>query len=483
MKKKLQVTLELLPEVPGVYIFLNKEREILYIGKAKNLQKRVNTYFHKTTQDRPRIIQMLPLIDDVEIKETNNEIEALILESVLIKKYKPPYNTELKDDKSYAWLYINVKDDFPTVKIVRTFKKGEYSEGKLFGPYPSGVLIRRVYSYLRRLYPFCTCKNRDCKSSLYYHIGLCPGPYAGAISKEEYRENIDNIIGILSGRKKNHIQLLQKQMEEYSKEENYEKAAQLRDRIEDLKYISQNIDFTYYDRIELYESRREKVLRLSFQQLGLELGIKDLRRIECYDISNIQGKHAYGSMVVATDGKINRSKYRVFKIRESNSPNDFEMMKEVLKRRFKNSEESPQLILIDGGKGHVSSASKVIPSGITVMGISEKKSSNLLDTFWISREKEISKIDIKNPKILINLRDEAHRFALSFFRKQSIKQLKQSELDNIKGVGSKRKKALLEVFRNVDEIKKASFENIYEVIKNKTVVNNIKEYFSNPSHQ
>ena len=117
------------------------------------------------------------------------------------------------------------------------------------------------------------------------------------------------------------------------------------------------------------------------------------------------------------------------------------------------------------------------------MGISEKKSSNLLDTFWISREKEISKIDIKNPKILINLRDEAHRFALSFFRKQSIKQLKQSELDNIKGVGSKRKKALLEVFRNVDEIKKASFENIYEVIKNKTVVNNIKEYFSNPSHQ
>ncbi len=122
---------------------------------------------------------MIPLIFDIQIIETNNEIEALILESALVKKYQPTFNTDLKDDKSYAWIYIDTKSEFPTVKIVRTIKKGEYSRGKLFGPFPSGFTVKRVYSYLRKLYPFCTCKNKDCKTSLYFHIGLCPVPTQG----------------------------------------------------------------------------------------------------------------------------------------------------------------------------------------------------------------------------------------------------------------------------------------------------------------
>ncbi|HRX44335.1 MAG TPA: GIY-YIG nuclease family protein, partial [Candidatus Dojkabacteria bacterium] len=141
MKKELELKLNTLPNVPGIYKFLNNKGEILYIGKAIDLKKRVSSYFLKDPIDRPRIMQMLPQVSDIEIVETNNEIEALILESALVKKYQPLYNTDLKDDKSYAWIYINTKDEFPTVKIVRTIRKGEYKKGRLFGPYPSGYAI------------------------------------------------------------------------------------------------------------------------------------------------------------------------------------------------------------------------------------------------------------------------------------------------------------------------------------------------------
>ena len=483
MNSVIKRKLNTLPDVSGVYKFLDEKGNILYIGKAINLKKRVYSYFYLDLIDRPRVKQMIPLVKDFEIIETNNEIEALVLESALIKKYLPSYNTDLKDDKSYAWIYIDTKSEFPTVKIVRTLKKGEYKNGRLFGPFPSGFTIKRVYSYLRKLYPFCTCKNKDCKSSLYFHIGLCPGPYAGAISKDDYRKNINSIIKFLSGKQENHIKRLEREMRVYSKNEEYEKALQLRDRIKDLRYIGQDIDFTYYDDIESYESKREKARKSSFDYLAMELGISELKRIECYDISNIQGKYAYGSMVVASDGVIDRSSYRVFRIKESDTPNDFIMLKEVIRRRLSMRESIPDIILIDGGKGQLSSVNSLIPKNITLMGISKgkylkRKGKKLNDEFWICKEGQIYRINIESPEILIDLRNEAHRFAITYFRKRSIKESKISVLDRIEGIGVKRRKELLRKFGSLDMIKKAKYEDIYSVVKNRKVVDRIVKELS-----
>lgn len=483
MNSVIKRKLNTLPDVSGVYKFLDEKGNILYIGKAINLKKRVYSYFYLDLIDRPRVKQMIPLIKDFEIIETNNEIEALVLESALIKKYLPSYNTDLKDDKSYAWIYIDTKSEFPTVKIVRTLKKGEYKNGRLFGPFPSGFTIKRVYSYLRKLYPFCTCKNKDCKSSLYFHIGLCPGPYAGEISKDDYRKNINSIIKFLSGKQENHIKRLEREMRVYSKNEDYEKALQLRDRIKDLRYIGQDIDFTYYDDIESYESKREKARKSSFDYLAMELGISELKRIECYDISNIQGKYAYGSMVVASDGVIDRSSYRVFRIKESDTPNDFIMLKEVIRRRLSMRESIPDIILIDGGKGQLSSVNSLIPKNITLMGISKgkylkRKGKKLNDEFWICKEGQIYRINLENPEILIDLRNEAHRFAITYFRKRSIKESKISVLDRIEGIGVKRRKELLRKFGSLDMIKKAKYEDIYSVVKNRKVVDRIVKELS-----
>nr|HVX92959.1 UvrB/UvrC motif-containing protein [Candidatus Dojkabacteria bacterium] len=233
MNQSLQEKISLLPLKPGVYKFYDNSHKLLYIGKAHSLKSRVSSYFSSDHEDRPRIIGMIPLIADVEVTQTDNDIEALVLESALIKKFLPKFNSDLKDDKSYAWLYITTRDKYPTVKIVRTLNKKEFTRGQLFGPYPSGTAIKRVFNYLRKLYPFCTAKDPT-KPCFYSRIGLCPGP---DVSPEQYRKNIDGIIKFLKGNNKNHIKELEKKMVEYSAKQEYEKAGELRDKINDLKYL------------------------------------------------------------------------------------------------------------------------------------------------------------------------------------------------------------------------------------------------------
>jgi excinuclease ABC subunit C len=282
---------------------------------------------------------------------------------------------------------------------------------------------------------------------------------------------------------------MEKRMKSYSKEKRYEKAAELRDRIHDLKYLGQDIEYNYHKEPSNYKSKRALSRNLSFEELEMELDIDNLKRIECYDISNIQGKHAYGSMVVAENGAIERSQYRIFKIKGKDTPDDPGMLKEVLQRRIKHignkKDQSlgtkPDIILIDGGKSQLSVVKEYLPKDIIVMGISKGKylkraGSRQRDEFWIVRDGEIYRIDIENPALLIDLRDEAHRFAITHYRKRAIKEGKRSKLESIPGVGDKRRKELLKEFKDIKSIKKASVEEINEVIKNRNVSERIKNH-------
>ena len=486
--------IDLLPLKPGVYKFYDRNKKLLYIGKALNLRNRVKSYFNDTLYDRPYVKKMIPLIETVEIVETNNEIESLVLEAALIKEFKPKYNTDLKDDKSYAWIYVSTKDEFPLIKITRNVTSKELKKGELFGPYPNIHSARRVFTYLRKLYPFCTClpeRAKREKECMYFHIGLCPGPYQGHISKEEYRKNINEILKFLKGRKRGQIAKLESKMKQYSKAKEYEKAGELRDKIEDLKYLGEKIDFEYNESPESYITRRKQLLQSNFQELKIELGLKKLNRIECYDISNIQGKEAYGSMVVAEKGEIKRSEYRIFKIRTIDTPNDTQMLKEVLSRRFNEKQKEkynscPEIVLIDGGKGQLSVVELSIPQNIYLLGITKgrkykRKGGRLLDEFWyMNRDsKKVEKIKIINKEILIDLRDEAHRFAILHHRKARVRASKKSELLKINGVGEKSRVKLLKKFKSVENIKKASLEDINLVLNNNKRSKQVYEYFKN----
>jgi excinuclease ABC subunit C len=498
MDTPLKQKLDILPQSPGVYKFLDKDGQILYIGKATNLRSRVKSYFSSDLYDRPRVKQMIPLISDVQIIETDNEIESLVLESVLIKEHKPFYNSDKKDDKSYVWIYISTKEKFPTVKIVRKINNKEFKKGQLFGPYPSSAATRRIFTYLRKIYPFCTCKKESSKECLYFHLGLCPGPHQGHITEKDYRKNINEIIKFLKGRKRGQINKMEKKMYQYSKEKNFEKAAKLRDRINDLKYLGEKIDLSPDDTESSYKERRKKVLKEEFEDLRSELGLKKLQRIECYDISNIQGQKAYGSMVVAVNGEIKRDQYRIFKIDDIKKANDPAMLKRVLERRFdiKNKGKypsDPDIVLIDGGKSQLSVLlplrNNTIPKDTHLLGISKgkrlrRKGTRQIDEFWFvinsnnkNEEKEIKRVDIVNNSILVDLRDEAHRFAILHHRKARRRSAKKSELDQIPGVGEKRRRALLKHFKGVGDIKKATKEEINKVVSNKTVSENIYQYF------
>jgi excinuclease ABC subunit C len=473
MNKSIKKQLENTPRKTGIYKFFDQKNNILYIGKALNLKARVSSYFRDEHHDRPQIIKMIPLITKIETIVTENEVESMILESALIKKYKPKFNVEFKDDKSFAWIHISTYDKFPKVKIVRSIKKGEFEKGKLFGPYPKGKPVKRVFDYIRKLYPFCTCKNPK-DLCLYYHLNLCPGPYHGKISQEHYRENINNIVKFLSGKKRNLVTKLKKEMQDYAKKHDFEKAANLRDKVEDLEYLSQKISISPFESEQEYLNSRYEKIRNSLITLSKQLGISNLKRIECFDISNIQGKFAYGAMSVAINGRLAPEEYRIFKIKELQEANDPGMLKEVLSRRLKHGRK-PNLILIDGGIPQLSALKDLIPKGIKLMGISKEK-KNQSDNFWFLNGVIIKKMKVDYPFLLVELRDEAHRFGVKYYRKSIGKYMKTSTLDSIEGIGPRRRKALIKHFGSVEKIKSASFDELYSVLKNKTVVKKIKAH-------
>ncbi len=415
----------LLPQEPGIYLFLDKEGNVLYVGKAKNLKKRVASYFtnSKNLLEKTRLLIASSFYIKTIVVES--DIDALLLEINYIKKFTPKFNVKLIDGKAYPLIRITVSEEIPKVLIARqqNDKKSIY-----FGPYPSTKSLRLVLKLLRRIFPFISVDNHPKKTCLYYHLGLCPclNAFSNPENKKEYRKNIKYIIEFLKGNRKKIVKELEKERSTLVRNERFEKAALIQKKLDAINYItakSRN-PFEYEENPNLVSDIRKKQLEdLKKILKEAKVSVENLRRIECYDISNIMGKQAVGSMVVFINGKKDSSQYRKFKIKTlPPTPNDFAMMEEVLRRRLKHKEWTyPDLIIVDGGKGQVSSALKVLTMEqwnngtmrIPVIGLAKREEIIITSDF-----KEI-RLPRNFPALFLiqNLRDEAHRFAITYHRR------------------------------------------------------------------
>lgn len=482
------------PKKPGVYIYRDGKRTVLYVGKAKILKNRVNSYFTNYKKLRVKIQQMIEEARYIEYYTVDTEVEALILETNLIKKYRPKYNTAMKDDKNFMYVRFekvrrsnqplptknSVYQDFPRITLARKKK----NDGAIyFGPYPNIYPIKRLLKRLRKIFPYRTSNalviqhstrplhitTSAKKPCFYYHIDLCKGACAGLETKQEYVKRYKQILKIFEGDKASMVKDLEKKMKQFSKELKFEEAAAIRNRIQDITYATAHIsiDNSVDDVVveQHVEDMREKAIddlleKLQFPQDKIKKHAHF--RIECYDISNIQGTNATGSMVVQIDGEAQPSLYRRFKIQTKDTPDDFAMMQEVLGRRFnqllmsqydelkekklvnksllrkmKNWKEDesfaqkPDLIILDGGKGQLSAVYEVLKlfeldQDIPIVGLAKREE----ELFKIRGQfgKVVKQFDNPFERILLprkteslylvqRIRDEAHRFAKSYHTK------------------------------------------------------------------
>lgn len=365
---------------------------------------------------------MVSQIAKIKTISTNSEIEAFLLENQYIKMYKPKYNIKLTDDKAYRMVQITIKDKYPKLLITR--RPGD--KGSIyFGPFPNaGLALRNVLKTIRKIFPYQSAVNHVKRVCLYNHLGLCPCPpvFDSLEFKKEYVKNIKHIIDFLNGNAKKIIRDLKKDRNVLSKNEEFEKANLLQNKINAIELITGPFYKTKLDlniNPNLTEDLREEEMHGLINILNRNnVGIKNLERIECFDISNISGTSATGSMVTFTNGEKDTSGYRRFKIRTLKTPNDFAMLEEALQRRMKHSEwPYPDLIIVDGGKGQVSTAIRTIKQfnnlTIPIIGLAKKE-----ETIITSDLKEISlPKDSTALKLIMRIRDEAHRFALTYHRK------------------------------------------------------------------
>jgi excinuclease ABC subunit C len=573
--------LALLPDSPGVYLMTNSTEDVIYVGKSKNLKNRVRSYFSGTPVDT-KTNDLVKKITDFDYILTKTEEQALILESNLIKKYKPKYNISLKDDKQYPFIKVTIKESFPKVFVTRQVTK---DGSRYFGPYTDAKALRKTIRLMEWIFPLRTCKKNITdgepafkKSCINFQLGKCPAPCIGQISKEDYKRIVSNAVNFLSGRNKIVIEDLKKEMNERSTQMKFEEAAGIRDKIMNIQKLnrSRNMFFTddknrdvigiykednkaavsvlkilsgkllnkeiysldnvegsllpelmkafieqYYSlrldnlpyriflqiKPESYEflnqvlkkkllipkrgekqslisiarenafnyveEQKLKYLRKSnrtifpIKELKDKLNLKKLpRKMICLDISTIQGTDTVSSLVFFENGKPRKKNYRHFIIKSVKGQDDYASLAETLERYLKKLEEQekPDLIVIDGGKGQLNSAYRIL----------EKMKIN--DIEMISLAKKLEEIFIPGRKdsiilpksssalrMLIKLRDESHRFAITFHRKRRSSRTLTSELDKIKGIGFTTKFALLQEFGSIENIKKATIKDLTQI--------------------
>lgn len=399
------IDLKNLPENPGCYLYKNSEGDVVYVGKAINLKKRVSQYFQRDDALGPKTKILVSQIASIETKLVNSEIEALILESSLIKKYRPKYNSLLKDDRSYLYICISKE------KIPRVFTAHQSNlpfKADIFGPFPDASAANSLLKTIRRLFPFRSVETHPKTSCLYCHLGLCPGPNP---DPKTYRQNILKIKKILNGRFRSLSRSLETEMKLASKSEEFEKALILRKQIESINYIVSGWHSlkNLFENINLPEDNQSAAIAELETTLRPYFNFKNIHRFEVYDISQLGNKYFVGSMVVWQNGHIDTGQYRKFKIKSKATPDDQFMMKEIIFRRLQHSEwGKPDLIVLDGGKPQVSAISNI--TSIPLIGLAKR-----LETIIIKSKSNWVEINLppKSQALLLleRLRNEAHRFA------------------------------------------------------------------------
>jgi excinuclease ABC subunit C len=448
IKKKIKK----LPDACGVYFLKDNQGKFLYIGKATSLRKRVSSHFARAYKYSPRQAALIEKTADIDFMQTGSDAEALIYESHFVKLYKPRYNIELKDDKAYPQLKLTLNQPYPRVFITRRRKD---DGARYFGPFTSSKLLRQALTVMRKLFPMRTCKTFPKNVCLMYHLGQCLGPCEKKINKKEYDEIVKQLLLFLQGKRDELIKSLTDKMHQAAREKDYEEAARLRDRVKALTQLP-------------VRQRRVRVAD-SLEELKQALGLSSLPlRIDAFDISNIFGNWAVGSMVEFLDGQPNKKNYRRFKIEGVEGIDDYMMTREVIRRRFTRMIEEklplPDLVLIDGGRGHLSTACGELKK----LGLEKLPAIAIAKEFekiyTTSRAKPLQLGPSSSAlHLLQRIRDEAHRFAISYHKGLRKKVLTESELDRIPGIGPKRKKDLIKYFGSVENIKKADAEGLLKV--------------------
>ncbi|MFN3966336.1 MAG: transglycosylase SLT domain-containing protein [Endomicrobiia bacterium] len=407
---------KILPETPGVYLMRDYSGEILYIGKARNLKKRVSSYFTKSLLD-PKIIALISSIKTVDYIVAKSERDALLLENKLIKKLQPKYNIMWRDDKSYPYIKLTIKDDFPYLCLVRQKKE---DGSKYFGPYHNVSEVRKLIRKLRSMFHIRPCTKTKFKGKcFYFDLGQCPGPCIGKISTTQYKKNIKNLLLFLEGKYEFLKNILKKEMKIQSEKLNFEEAGKIRDIIFSIDRMFEKISFHEIKETDLTEHLN---LSRTLSQLKETLQLPKVPiTIEAFDVSNISGKEAVGSMVSFFQGRPDKKNYRRYKIKTINYIDDYAMIKEIVHRRYTRllteHKKLPDLIIIDGGKGHLSSAKEILDKiGLEnqpIISIAKKEE----EIFKPEKEEPI-KLSSDSPvlKLIQYIRDEAHRFALSYHR-------------------------------------------------------------------
>lgn len=427
--KHIKIKQSILPQQPGVYIMKDVAGNILYVGKATSLKSRVESYFTRPASNR--IAEMVTQITAIDWHPAPTALDALLLEARLIKEYMPPYNVLGRDSKSFLYV-VFIKEDFPRPLLIRLPElRAMRSRGEVwaeFGPFLSAASLRAGLDILRKSFPWCEkgpsnpeVKHKKFKACFYYHIKQCPGVCVGVISKQEYKKGIRQLVQFFQGKRKIVERAMERDMNAYAANEDFERAATVRNRLESLRHIR---DMGMIKR-DFYED-------VDFHALGMETGINMAGRIEAYDISNIGGKHAVGSMVVFQGGVATPTEHRIFNIRSVKGANDVASLKEVLIRRFahvpggsKDAWPMPELILIDGGLPQLHAAQTAlnirrvhVPIMSLAKGIDRKGV-----TFFHRADPELDRIGKEYKDLLVQLRDESHRFAIAHYRKRHRKSL------------------------------------------------------------
>lgn len=599
----IQEELKKLPAKPGVYLMHNKKDEIIYVGKAIKLCNRVRQYFQDSRNLSVKIQHMVQNISWFEYIITDSELEALVLESNLIKEHRPKYNTMLKDDKNYPYIKVTTNEDFPRIMLARKMKPDHC---RYFGPYTSSGAVNDTIELLRKIFKIRTCnrrlpkdigKDRPC---LYYQIKQCNGPCQGYISKEDYGKKIEETLNFLNGNYKEVARNLQEKMERASKELEFEQAMEYRDLLRSIQkimdrqkintqgfedrdmiamakdekdavvaiffirqgkllgrehfhmdlneensdekilsafikqfyagtpYLPGEIFLEYpvedmeiiekwlskkrgskvhlkvpvkgqkHRMVEMAKENAENILRMDREKIKREekrtigavheieqlLGIEGLKRMEAFDISNISGFQTVASMVVFEKGKARKRDYRKFRLKTIEGPDDYASMEEVLTRRFRHGQREldellqegkdlelgsftkfPDLLLMDGGKGQVNIANKVLEKldlQIPVCGM-VKDDNHRTRGLYYNNEEIIFPRNSEAFLLVTRIQDEAHRFAIEYHRSLRAKGQVHSVLDDIKGVGPKRRKALMKYFKDISSIKTAEEEELLKV--------------------